>query len=56
MKRNIIVAKKAIPPSLCEEIIELGKSKLSKGGVGSNEVGAVINKKVRNNFQEKGLF
>lgn len=48
MKRNIIVAKKAIPPSLCEEIIELGKSKLSKGGVGSNEVGAVINKKVRN--------
>ena len=48
MKRNIIVAKKAIPPYLCEEIIELGKSKLSKGGVGSNEVGAVINKKVRN--------
>jgi PKHD-type hydroxylase len=48
MKRNIIVAKKALPSSLCEEIIELGKSKLNKGGVGLNEKGGVVNKEIRN--------
>lgn len=44
MKRNIIVAKKALSPILCNEIIELGKNQLHKGGVGKGDV----NKKIRN--------
>ena len=44
MKRNIIVAKKALSPILCNEIIELGKNQLHKGGVGEGDV----NKNIRN--------
>jgi len=44
MKRNIIVAKKALTPELCNEIIELGRHQLQKGGVGQGDV----NKKIRN--------
>tara|TARA_R100000353_G_scaffold167410_1_gene129474 strand:- start:477 stop:1046 length:570 start_codon:yes stop_codon:yes gene_type:complete len=47
MKRNIIVAKKAINTQLCEEIIELGKHQLMKGGIGSGEASG-INKEIRN--------
>jgi PKHD-type hydroxylase len=44
MKRNIIIAKKALDAKLCNHIIELGKNQLQKGGVGDGSV----NKKVRN--------
>ena len=44
MKRNIIIAKKALDAKLCNQIIELGKNQLQKGGVGEGGV----NKKVRN--------
>tara|TARA_R100001463_G_scaffold86584_1_gene141442 strand:+ start:526 stop:1098 length:573 start_codon:yes stop_codon:yes gene_type:complete len=48
MKRNIIVAKKALAPQLCKEIIELGKNQFQKGCIGSTGEHAGINKKVRN--------
>jgi PKHD-type hydroxylase len=45
MKRNIIVAKNALSPQLCEQIINLQKNEyLSKGSVGDGSV----NKEVRN--------
>ena len=47
MRRNIIVAKKAITPQLCDEIVELGKNKLQNGGVGGGGT-PYINKEIRN--------
>ena len=44
MRRNIIVAKKAISSELCEQIIQVAKNNFIKGGVGENN----INKEIRN--------
>jgi len=45
MKRNIIVAKKALSPQFCDEVIKLQKhEQLLKGGVGDGSV----NKTIRN--------
>ena len=47
MKRNIIVAKKALPPDICNAIIEIGKTGFKEARVGGNGQEGVLDKTIR---------